>query len=38
MVTGIHTLTSTDYIHYDNDYGDDLIEQIINEIKKYFNL
>ena len=38
MVTGIHMLTSTDYIYYDNDYGDDLIEQIINEIKQYFNL
>ena len=38
MVTGIHMLTSTDYIYYDNDYGDNLIEQIINEIKQYFNL
>ena len=38
MVTGIHVLTSTDYIYYNNDYGDDLIEQIINEIKQYFNL
>lgn len=38
MVTGIHLLTSTDYIYYNNDYGDDLIEQIINEIKQYFNL
>ena len=38
MVTGIHMLTSTNYIFYDNDYDDDLIEQIINEIKQYFNL
>ena len=38
MVTGINMLTSTNYIFYDNDYDDDLIEQIINEIKQYFNL
>lgn len=38
MVTGIHTLTSTDYIYYDDDYSDNLIELIINEIKQYFNL
>ena len=38
MVTGIHVLTSTDYIYYDNDYSNNLIELIINEIKQYFNL
>lgn len=38
MVTGIHTLTSTDYICYDVDYSEELVELIINEIKQYFNL
>lgn len=34
MVTGIHCLTKTDYIYYQNDYSEELIELIINEIKK----
>ena len=38
MVTGIHMLTSTDYIYYDVDYSEELVELIINEIKQYFNL
>jgi len=38
MVTGIHMLTSTDYIYYDVDYSEELVEIIINEIKNYFNL
>lgn len=38
MVTGIHMLTSTDYICYDVDYSEELVELIINEIKQYFNL
>lgn len=38
MVSGIHMLTSTDYIYYDVDYSEELVELIINEIKQYFNL
>ena len=34
MITGIHCLTDTDYIYYNDDYSDELIELIINEIKK----
>ena len=34
MVTGIHCLTETDYIYYEEDYSDELIKLIINEIKK----
>ena len=34
MVTGIHCLTKTDYIYYKEDYSDELIKLIINEIKK----
>lgn len=34
MVTGIHCLTETDYIYYKEDYSDELIKLIINEIKK----
>ncbi len=37
MVTGIHMLTSTDYIYYDVDYSIELVGLIINEIKQYFN-
>ncbi len=33
MVTGIHCLTETDYIYYNEDYSDELINLIINEIK-----
>lgn len=33
MVTGIHCLTEVDYIYYDNDYSDELIELILKEIK-----
>ena len=35
MVTGIHCLTKTDYIYYENDYSEELIELIINEIKNF---
>ncbi len=38
MVTGIHMLTSTDYICYDVDYSEELVKLIINEIKQYFSL
>lgn len=38
MVTGIHCLTQTDYIYYNKDYSEELIELIIIEVKKYFNL
>lgn len=38
MVTGIHCLTQTDYIYYNNDYSEELIKLMICEIKKYFNL
>lgn len=38
MVTGIHSLTKTDYIYYNEDYSKELIWLIINEIKKYFNI
>ena len=38
MVTGIHMLTSTDYIYYNVDYSEELVGLIINEIKQYFNL
>lgn len=38
MVTGIHCLTPTDYVYYNEDYSEELIELIIDEIKKYFNL
>lgn len=38
MVTGINMLTSTDYIYYDVDYSEELVELIINVIKSYFNL
>lgn len=34
MVTGIHCLTETDYIYYDEDYSDELINLIMNEIRK----
>lgn len=34
MVTGIHCLTETDYIYYDNDYSDELVDLIIEEVKK----
>ncbi len=35
MVLGIHSLTKTDYIYYNNDYSDELINLIILEIKKF---
>lgn len=35
MVTGIHCLTSTDYIYYNVDYSDELVNLIIQEVKKY---
>lgn len=35
MVTGIHCLTQTDYIYYDNNYSDELIDLIISEINKF---
>ena len=34
MVTGVHCLTETDYIYYDEDYSDELVNSIISEIKK----
>jgi len=34
MVTGIHSLTDTEYIEYINDYSDELIELIISCIRK----
>lgn len=37
MVTGIHCLTDTDYIYYNEDYSDELIELIVNEVKKLSN-
>ena len=33
MVTGIHELTDTKYYYYDNDFGKDLLELMINCIK-----
>lgn len=33
MVTGIHCLTDAKYIYYNEDYSDELIKLIINEIK-----
>lgn len=33
MVTGIHELTDTKYYYYDNDFGKNLLELIINCIK-----
>ena len=38
MVTGIHCLTQADYIYYNEDYSEKLIELIIIEIKKFFKL
>ena len=35
MVTGIHSLTQTDYIYYNEDYSEELINLILLEIKKY---
>lgn len=34
MVTGIHALTDAKYIYYDEDYSDEVIEKIIENIKK----
>ena len=34
MVTGIHSLTNTEYFYYDEDYSDDLVNMIIECIKK----
>ena len=33
MVTGIHKLTDVKYYYYDNDFGEDLLELMINCIK-----
>ena len=38
MVTGIHCITETDYIYYNEDYSDELVDMIINEIKNYGGL
>ena len=38
MVTGIYCLTNTDYIYYDTDYSDELIDLIIQEIKQFKSL
>ena len=38
MVTGIHSLTQTDYIYYNEDFSEELIESIIFEIKKFFKI
>ena len=38
MVTGVHSLTQTDYVYYNSDYSNELINLIICEIKKFFNL
>ncbi len=35
MVTGIHCITNADYIYYNEDYSDELIELILKEIKNY---
>ena len=37
MVTGIGCLTKTDYIYYDEDYSDELINLIITSIKDEMN-
>lgn len=34
MVTGIHCLTQTEYIYYDNDYSNEVVELILGEVKK----
>jgi len=34
MVTGIYTLTDTEYLYYNEDYSKELIDLIINSIKK----
>lgn len=34
MVTGIHCLTETEYIYYNEDYSDELIDLIVNEIEQ----
>ena len=33
MVTGIHCLTKTDYIYYNDDYSDELADLIISSVK-----
>lgn len=33
MVTGIHCLTEANYVYYNQDYSDELIELIMNSIK-----
>lgn len=38
MVTGIYSLTQTDYIYYNQDYSEELVRLIVCEIKNYFNL
>lgn len=35
MVTGIHCLTQTDYLYYQEDYSIELVDLIIKEIKKF---
>lgn len=34
MVTGIHTLTQTNYFYYNEDYSEELINKIVDSIKK----